>query len=178
MEDGKRQEDTGKHLPTIKPGPKFSATTLPMWVMWLMSVSRIHNFQTKILSSVPFDKNNPKHKIKMKDREARSQKEKSALPTTSPHLLPRRKPSLISNQTSVTPEVHRPSSRTRMTRSLQSRPQRARLWQKQVQPRGKHQNEVFAADSSMLVVVTLPTPIREGGGGFYSRRGWSGKASL
>ena len=68
----------GKRLPIIKAGPKFSIISLPMWVMWLMSVVQTHNYQAKILSSVPFDKKNPQHKIREKDRSKRSsRKEKS-----------------------------------------------------------------------------------------------------
>ena len=78
MEGGKGHEDMSVRVPSSKAGPKFSPTTLALWVIWLIGVCRVCNYQTKILSSVPFDKKNPKHKIRMKDREARSsRKEKS-----------------------------------------------------------------------------------------------------
>ena len=74
MEGGKGHEDMGARVPSFKAGPKFSPTTLTLWVIWLMGVCRVCNYQIKILSSVPFDKKNPQHKIRMKEEAPRRRK--------------------------------------------------------------------------------------------------------
>ena len=77
-ESGKRQDEMARRLPAVKPGPKFSGIILPIWVILFMTVARTHNFQTKIMSSVPFDKTNPKHKIRVKDRADRTSRKEKA----------------------------------------------------------------------------------------------------
>lgn len=77
MEGGKGREGKEMGIPKIAAGPKFSPTNLAIWVMWLTGVCRICSFQTKILSSVPFDRK--KHKIRKKDQVEDSKKDKLRL---------------------------------------------------------------------------------------------------